>query len=152
LSLRIFRLHSGRRAASDYGGTLVNAQRWNPAGTPVLYASSNLSLCCLEVLVHMKKDRIPVDYVWSTALLPVAPEQFDNVCPVESPDRTRTFGKWWIERVSAVAIAVPSVIIPNTSTDFNVLLNPLHGDYVTVPWEMGGYFGFDSRLFVTENA
>ena len=89
----------------------------------MLYASTNLALCCLEVLVHMKRDRIPVEYVWSTALLPDAPEQFDDVWPVEDTDRTRAFGKWWIERVSAVAIAVPSVIIPNTPTDFHVLLN-----------------------------
>ena len=65
--MRIFRLHRRQRPAADFSGSLLFAGRWNPAGTPLLYASTALSLACLELLVHLTPDEIPVDYVYTSA-------------------------------------------------------------------------------------
>src|ERR1700677_2979029 len=65
--MAVIRLHRKQRLASNYDGSLLYAGRWNPAGTPMLYASASLSLACLEVLVHLSPGQTPVDYVWSNA-------------------------------------------------------------------------------------
>jgi RES domain-containing protein len=41
--------------------------RWNSIGTPMLYTAQHLSLACVEVLVHLDKSDLPLDYVWSRA-------------------------------------------------------------------------------------
>ena len=66
--VRIVRIHRRARAANNYDGSLQYANRWNPKGTPMLYASTALSLCCLEMLVHTVDARIiPPGLVWSSA-------------------------------------------------------------------------------------
>jgi RES domain-containing protein len=87
--MRIFRLHRKQRAASEYLGSLIYASRWNHAGTPMLYASSSLSLSCLEVLVHLKPDEIPLDYVYSIADLDINPEIVDYGGDLHDESATR---------------------------------------------------------------
>lgn len=65
--MRVFRIHKKSRAASDYDGSLMYANRWNPAGAPMLYASTHLSLACHEMLVHMAPKQMPPHLVWSFA-------------------------------------------------------------------------------------
>ncbi|HEY6343301.1 MAG TPA: RES domain-containing protein [Bryobacteraceae bacterium] len=72
--MRIFRLHRARRASSDFGGSLIYPGRWNPAGTPMLYASTSLSLSCLELLVHLTPDLMPLEYAYSAAELDPTPK------------------------------------------------------------------------------
>ncbi|MBV9505575.1 MAG: RES domain-containing protein [Acidobacteriia bacterium] len=55
---------------SNAPGATVAGGRWNPIGTPMLYAAEHLSLACLEILVHLDKGQLPRDYVWSKAELP----------------------------------------------------------------------------------
>lgn len=62
----IYRLHRKRWATSNFTGSLIQPNRWNPTGVPMLYCSSALSLACLEVLVHLAPDEIPPDYVYSS--------------------------------------------------------------------------------------
>jgi len=64
--VRVVRVHRRARAANNYEGSLLYANRWNPEGTPMLYASTTLSLCCLETLVHTVDATImpiiPIEY------------------------------------------------------------------------------------------
>src|SRR6476659_8723313 len=117
--MRIFRLHRRQRAASDYSGSLRFASRWNPAGTPMLYASTALSLAALELLVHLSPDQIPIDYVYTAAEIPQDPPPHDFHGSLRDAEATRRYGHAWATSQSAVAIYVPSVIIPFA---FNVLL------------------------------
>ncbi len=112
----------------------------------MLYSASSLALCCLEVLVHTDADLIPDNYVWSWTTLPTAPDNLDELRDIRDHNQTQSFGKYWIESRQSLAIAVPSVIIPRTPIDFNVLLNPLHDAFDQLPWERGGSFDFDDRL------
>lgn len=75
--VRIVRLYRRTRSVKNYDGSLQYANRWNPKGTPMLYASTVLSLCCLETLVHTGDARIiPPGLVWSYA-------ELDDVKPLE---------------------------------------------------------------------
>jgi len=141
--MRIYRLHRRQRAASDYSGSLRFAGRWNPAGTPILYASTALSLACLELLVHLSPDQIPLDYVYTAAEIPVNPEAHEFHGSLRDSEMTRRYGYAWVTSQSSLAVYVPSVIIP---VEFNVLLNPLHAAFQTVKWDAPKPFEFDPRL------
>ena len=76
-AVRIVRIHRRVCAANNYEGSLQYANRWNFKGTLILYASTALSLCCLEILVHTVDARmIPPGLVWSSAYL-------DDVSPLD---------------------------------------------------------------------
>jgi RES domain-containing protein len=148
--LIIYRLHRDTRRAFDYNINREN--RWNPAHTPMLYCAAAVSLCCLEVLVHTDPDLIPDNFVWSWAELPEEPERFEGAWDILDAERTRRFGKTWIESKQSLSLRVPSVTVPLTRADFNVLLNPIHDAYGAVAWHRGGMFGFDPRLFSKASA
>jgi RES domain-containing protein len=112
----------------------------------MLYAAQHLSLACVEVLVHLDKSEIPRHYVWSAAELTETPQflQFENFNSVTS---CQVAGDSWAQRISDLAIHVPSVIVPE---EFNILLNPKHAGYSSVVWSEPRPFRFDPRLFIAE--
>jgi len=139
----IFRLHRGQRTAADYGGSLIQSNRWNPAGVPMLYCSTALSLACLEVLVHLGPNQIPPNYVYSVAELETRAEVADFRGDLADPDATQRFGHSWAKQNQSLALLVPSVILP---VEFNVLLNPVHASYTNVIWSAPEPCRFDPRL------
>jgi RES domain-containing protein len=143
--MRIFRLHRGHRAAADYQGSLIQPNRWNPAGVPMLYCSGALSLACLEVLVHLAPDLIPPDYVYSSAEVTVPPEAVEFRGDLGDENTTQRLGHSWATSRQSLAILVPSIVIP---VEFNVLLNPVHPSYTDVAWSVPEPFRFDQRLLL----
>jgi RES domain-containing protein len=143
--MRIFRLHRGHRAAADYQGSLIQPNRWNPAGVPMLYCSGALSLACLEVLVHLAPDLIPPDYVYSSAEVTVPPEAVEFRGDLGDENTTQRLGHSWATSRQSLAILVPSIVIP---VEFNVLLNPVHPSYTDVVWSVPEPFRFDQRLLL----
>jgi len=141
--MRVFRLHRGHRAAADYQGSLIQPNRWNPAGVPMLYCSGALSLACLEVLVHLGPDQIPPDYVYSWAELNVPAETGELRGDLTDEETTRRLGHSWASSRRSLGLLVPSVIIP---VEFNVLLNPVHPSYTELVWSVQEPFRFDQRL------
>jgi RES domain-containing protein len=141
--MRLFRLHRGHRAAADYQRSLIQPNRWNPAGVPMLYCSGALSLACLEILVHLGPDEIPPDYVYSSAELSAAPETSEFRGDLADEEATRRLGRSWATARQSLALLVPSVVIP---VEFNVLLNPVHAGYTDVIWSAAEPFRFDRRL------
>ena len=141
--VRIIRTHRRARAANNYEGSLQYENRWNPKRTPMLYASTALSLCCLETLVHTVDARIiPPSLVWSYA-------ELDDIRPLEflgdirNESLTRQAGHYWINNGNELATLVPSIIIP---VEYNVLLNPTHRQYNDIGWSEPQPFPWDRRL------
>ena len=66
--MTIIRLCRSRYSPKDATGAKLYGGRWNSSGYGMLYASSTLSLACLEVLVHIR----------NVGLIPVHP-QFDQL-------------------------------------------------------------------------
>lgn len=112
------------------------------------YCAATVSLCCLEYLVHTDPDLIPDNLIWSWAELPADPEVFDGTWDMGNVEWTRAIGKNWVDSRRSLAVRVPSVIVPHTPVDFNILLNPTHDVYSQIEWRDGGKFSFDPRLFL----
>jgi RES domain-containing protein len=150
--MAVIRLHRKQRLASNYDGSLLYAGRWNPAGTPMLYASTSLSLACLEILVHLSPRQMPVDYVYSKAKFKPLGAEAEYLAVTDfrgdlgDVDSTRRAGLAWALQRKIVGLLVPSVIIP---TEMNVLLNPLHPAFEELAWGDPEPFEFDPRLFNT---
>ena len=94
----------------------------------------------------MSAEQIPVDYVYSNAELRASPEMADFRGDLHDVDATRRFGGRWATDNRALAIYVPSVIIP---IEFNVLLNPVHDGFNEIIWSSPQPFKFDERLLRT---
>lgn len=129
-----------------YGG------RWNSPGRPVIYCASSLSLAMLEILVHVSTEEdvgvkrlyfpieLPADAIETAATkaLPRTWKSALNFGPC------RHIGDAWLERGSALALRVPSAIVPSET---NVLLNPLHPTFAKVAkWGRAQAFHLDPRL------
>uniref|UniRef100_UPI0030ED488D RES family NAD+ phosphorylase n=1 Tax=Undibacterium luofuense TaxID=2828733 RepID=UPI0030ED488D len=69
--------------ADDMQGTgaKLTGGRWNREGTPLVYCASNISLACLETLVHLNAGLLPLNrYLVSIQIPPAvwqAAEHFD---------------------------------------------------------------------------
>jgi len=90
---------------------------------------------------------VPDNLVWSWVKLPRAPDALGAPRNTADLEQARAAGKGWINSRRSLAARVPSVIVPDTHADFNVLLNPVHEAYNDVEWSRGSAFRFDPRLF-----
>jgi RES domain-containing protein len=109
--------------AELYGG------RWNSKGVPMLYASSNISLCTLEMLVQINHQLVPHDFILLFIQLPTTAHCkiiFGENLPLNwnshpPNNHTQKIGDEFILNSQHLCMHVPSAIIPNEN---NILLNP----------------------------
>ncbi|MGH7708298.1 MAG: RES family NAD+ phosphorylase [Vulcanimicrobiaceae bacterium] len=107
--------------------------RWNLRGTPIVYASTTPSLAFLELLVNVDRGNAPDQLALLQIHLPYAEKPLaQHALPADwnalpAPESTREFGSRWIVEKRALAIIVPSIVLP-TTVDANVLINPAHPD------------------------
>lgn len=128
----VWRVVKRRRAATAFDGKAAQqfGGRWSSPGRRAVYASSSKSLALLEVLAHLDvggelprlvafnfaidshmidrlaADRLPRGWRSSRALL-----------------ATQRIGDEWLAAGANLALAIPSVIVPE---ELNYLLNPAH--------------------------
>jgi RES domain-containing protein len=127
-----------RKWAGNLDGSGVEA-RWNQAGAKMIYTSSSLALALLEVLVHVKLDQIPDDYVWLRS------EFSERLIKqlAEVPPDPAAFGTEWLRTHSKKPVlSVPSVIVPEK----NFLLNPDHTLFTQIKWGEPQPLQVDPRL------
>jgi RES domain-containing protein len=149
--VRVWRIARQRYLSLDGEGARLNGGRWNSEGIPVVYASSTLSLAALEYLVHVDVEDVPADLC---ALKLDVPDD----APVEAVEVSSLPDDWnrvedhpdclargddWARRGAALALRVPSAVIP---AETNVLLNPRHPDMARVRVVSIETFAFDRRL------
>jgi RES domain-containing protein len=122
--------------AHDLGGKGAERSggRWNRIGTPLVYASTNRALACLETVVHLAKNPLPLNRylvqisaplaAWSAAteLDPAALVGWDAE---PAGKASLDWGADWAGSAASLLARVPSVIVPE---EFNVLINPAHPD------------------------
>jgi RES domain-containing protein len=117
----------------------------------VVYASTHRSLALLEMLVHVQKDTVPSDLVFVEIDLPdrlvrsaasaSAPAGWDAL-PWSAA--ARDFGDRWAAERDALALVVPSIVVP---AEENVLINPLHPQATRLQALAPEPFSLDQRLF-----
>lgn len=110
------------------------AARWNPAGYPIIYTASHVSLCTTELMAIMG-TRVRL-FDWCHVIYRVAGSI--NYFPVDElpkdwnhrphPTSTQEVGRAWLLDHKLPAMAVPSARLPLSAfpSEFNLLLNPLH--------------------------
>lgn len=109
----------------------------------MIYTAASPSLALLEVLVHLDlpPELIPADYMLLSVEIPDdAPiEELD-----ELPAEPKAVGDDFLIRGSALALKVPSAVVPQES---NALINPRHPAAARVRLVTQAPFRFDPRLF-----
>lgn len=113
------------KAAQRFGG------RWNSVGRRAVYASATKSLALLEILVHLDVGRPLPEFVGFSFTVD---EGLIDRLPGALPRGwraarglliTQQLGDAWLASGKGLALAVPSVIVPEES---NYVLQPVFGD------------------------
>lgn len=148
-----YRLVTGRYASEAWSGSGANQYggRWNHKGHPAVYVSTSISLAALEILVHVKRDTVLNQYQLFSIDIP--DDQIDhldkewlpgdwqeNPAPVSTMDP----GTSWLQASDALALILPSCIIPYEN---NAILNPLNPAFQQALSSVQRHsFVFDTRL------
>lgn len=138
-------------AKAGEGAKLVGG-RWNSEGLALIYASENLSLAVLEIMVHAPHpgarrveracSAISVaDALIEEVLLKRLPKDFG---PHTRQDVTKTIGDEWLTAGRSAALLVPSAIVPQ---ERNLLLNPAHPKFADCIWSGFESIKLDARLW-----
>lgn len=118
------------RGAQLYGG------RWNPKGWAALYTAESAASAMLEYLPHFSETCAPPDLVLVTIEAPDT-MTIQHIDAASLPDRwnarppatgTALLGKEWLQLGKAVALRVPSIMLPYGKA-WNLVLNPGHPEY-----------------------
>lgn len=140
--------------ANDLSGTgaKISGGRWNSAGTPVTYCSTNIALATLETVLYLRAGGLPFnrflvridipDAVWrARTVLDPLPAGWDAVSSGLTSSMT---GDAWAASAATALLLVPSVIVPD---EFNVLINPLHADSSTITATSIRRWMYEPRFF-----
>lgn len=150
--MRAFRIVKRRHAAEAFTGygARVHGGRWNLPGIPMVYAAHTRALAAMESLVHFRGAERSIAFV--TFEIEVPDRLVLRLSPSNLPRgwrareisaATQDPGTRWQREGKSVALAVPSVIIPE---ELCVLLNPEHPDTDKVMVKYPVAFAFDERL------
>jgi RES domain-containing protein len=115
------------RGAQTYGG------RWNPKGMAVLYTAETPAQALLEFLPHFPDICTPPTLVLVTILAPdnLMIEEIAQSSLLEDWDAkpptmvSKEIGREWLNKATAAALRVPSVMLPFGKA-WNMVLNPAH--------------------------
>ena len=122
-----------------YGG------RWNPPGSPVVYASESRALAVLEVFVHLTAEARAMSFVLLSIEMPTRARvtRQEGERPRRSLGVSQEIGRRWLDEGDTLAIVVPSVIVPQ---DANYVLNVRHPQFAGLVAKHEP-FSFDERLW-----
>jgi RES domain-containing protein len=140
------------RALDGEGSSMVGG-RWNSPGVTMVYTSSHLSLCVLEVFLNLPANlrlelpefeavHISVPDDAGTTQIGIA--EFDTMLSAGDPlAACRTAGDNWIAAATDLVFAAPSVVVPE---ELNIMINPTHPRMREVAIVSTRPFRFDPRL------
>lgn len=150
----VWRLTLGRYAghAFDGEGARLYGGRWNHPGTALVYCSTTLSLAALEYFVNLEPFLAPGDLVAIPAEIPpdVSRSELDAaLLPPDwrsypAPERLQDLGTGWVRSGDSAVLLVPSAVIPR---ERNILLNPVHPDFLKIRIGPPEPFSYDPRMW-----
>jgi RES domain-containing protein len=150
--MRAFRIVKRRHAVEAFTGEGARAHggRWNFPGVPMVYAAQTRALAAMEALAHFHGAERRIEFVTFEIEIP---DLLVSTLPAGSlpvgwrsaviSSTTQQIGSDWQRSGRSVALAVPSVLIPQESC---VLLNPDHPDTMQLMVRFPESFAFDERL------
>lgn len=132
-------------------GAKLFGGRWNSIGTPALYATENISLALVEILVRTDKILLPPDYM---LLKLEIPDQL-SIATIhknklkknwkEDFEYTQFMGSSFITSGAELALKVPSAIVEEEN---NFVINSNHADFKKVKIKSISKFQLDKRFFL----
>lgn len=130
--MKIYRI-SKKQYINDLSGegARLFGGRWNKKGHSMLYFSESLSLCVLEILVHLDYQFLTKEYQCIEAEIPdktikpiVNHNDLKSVWRNNPPTiYTQQIGSDWLLENKNLAMKVPSAVLP---VQHNILINPKH--------------------------
>ncbi len=151
--MRLWRLSWARFAEAAFSGqgSVDFGGRWNPEGIRMVYTSTTRALAAMEFFVHMIGSQPPNEMAIIHADIPDEKGMIERVSPENLPEDWRKsyaigqrIGAEWIASGASLALEVPSVVVEG---EWNVLLNPMHPDFVKVKIGKPEPFQYDQRMF-----
>ncbi len=151
-AVRLWRVVKRKHAATAFDGKAAQrfGGRWNLAGRRAVYASGSKSLAVLEVLVHLDVGRpLPRLVAFSFG---VDARLLDSLELTRLPRywrasrgvlATQELGDDWLASGRNLALAVPSVIVPE---EVNYLLTPAHPAFGRLKFGRAIPFLLDPRV------
>ncbi len=136
---------TGKGAEKDGG-------RWNRKGIPIVYASQSIALACLESMVHLNVNGLPLNRYLVKILVPIVAWNKRTVFDPKSHvgwdaepagKVSIDWGSLWVDSATTLIAEVPSVIIPE---EHNWLINPRHPDAGAITSTKLRKWAFDARL------
>ena len=133
-------------------GAETSGGRWSRVGTPLLYTSTSRALACLETIVHLAGDSLPLNRylvkltvpiaAWKAAMV-VDPAKLVGWDAEPAGKASLDWGTSWAGAKSTLLARVPSIIVPE---ELNVLINPAHPDASMVQATKIRKWLYDARL------
>jgi len=146
--MRLYRLCRQRYAELSGLGAKKTGGRWNRKGIAALYTAENASLAVVEVLVHLDKTEIPVDYVLLEISVPDTAVLTLQDGSSECLEALYQQGHHALEP-DGIGFSVPSVVVPN---DRVIVLYPEAPKSSSLAITRVMPFTFDRRLFLPSAA
>ena len=138
------------RSAMNGDGAWLHGGRWNPPGLHAVYLAESRALAALEIIVHAPREVWSLD--WRIIEVEVPDELIQAVSIADLPAAwqalpssltARNFGAKWLRGRRALALKLPSVIIPE---EHSLMLNPRHVDVVKLRVSKPRKFELDPRF------
>ena len=138
------------RSAMNGEGAWLHGGRWNPPGLHAVYLAESRALAALEIIVHAPREVWSLE--WRIIEVEVPDELIQAVSIADLPAAwqalpssltARNFGAKWLRGRRALALKLPSVIIPE---EHSLMLNPRHADVVKLRVSKPRKFELDPRF------
>jgi RES domain-containing protein len=150
--IKLYRLVRAGRGDDAFSGegAKFHGGRWNPPGFPAVYASQSRALAVLEMLVHLTLEARDMAFLIYEITLPkvVRLQRYKGAARAwrhwKSPVTSQDAGRAWLAQGTALALVVPSVIIPEEA---NYVLSVRHPQFEELRISKPQPFSFDERLW-----
>ena len=156
MTLTLWRIGTDTRdyLAEDMSGlgAARHGGRWNEQDIPVVYTSTSRSLACLETLVHLSADALPLNRYLVAVTVPQEVSRMEANAPIGWDAQPAgmvsiQYGSEWIRSEQSAILIVPSTIVPE---ELNYLINPAHPDARLIKAEKVRKWTYDRRLKVAK--
>ncbi len=145
--MRLVRIGSAAHPVWDGAGAARYGGRWNPAGSPVIYAAGSLALAMLERLVQRRGfgDAMVVtaDVPDDLAVTDLLADPPPGWMALGSPEAVAA-GAAWLRAGRTALLRIPSSLVPSEP---NYAINPVHPDAARIVIGPPAPLVWDPRLF-----
>ena len=135
----------------DPTGAMRISGRWHTLNQPVLYFSSSLALCVLELKANsvsfatIRKEYHYIEAEVDTDRFSIAevPDSFYVKSWTHKGELTRNYGSEWFRSKKSSILKARSAVLP---TDSNFILNTMHPDFAGLKFSKPGSIPLDLRV------